>query len=47
MTYVGKESKKEWRDFPGDPVVKNLPSNTVDMSWFLVQKLRPHMPQGN
>ena len=34
-------------DFPGGPVVRNLPSNAVVAALSLVQELRSHMPQGN
>ena len=34
-------------DFPGGPVVKNLPYNAGDAGSCLLLKLRSHMPQGN
>ena len=34
-------------DFPGDPVVKNPPSNTGDMGSIPGQEIRAHAPQGN
>ena len=36
-------------DFPGGPVVKNLPSDAGDMGWIPGQgtKIRFHMPWGN
>ena len=40
-----------WRihfgDFPGDPVVKNLPCNVKLLIWSLVGKLRPQIPWRN
>ena len=41
------DSKMLKRDFPGGPVVKNLPANAGDVGQFLVGELRPHMPGGN
>ena len=35
------------RDFPGGPVVKNLPSSARDMGSIPAGELRPHMLQGN
>ena len=35
------------QDFPGGPVVKNLPSNAGNADLILVRELRSHMPQGN
>ena len=32
------------RDFPGGPVVKNLPSNEGGTGWILGQKLIVHVP---
>ena len=48
-----RHSRKVWtefqvrqtRDFPGGPVVKNLPSSAG--VWSLVRELRSHRPQGN
>ena len=51
MAYMGKESKKEWRDFPGGPVVKNPPYNAGDAGLIpgqgtkiphAVEQLSPH-----
>ena len=40
--------KNIFRDFPGSPVVKNLPSNAWDTQvQSLVGKLRSHMSWGN
>ena len=38
---------RKLRDFPGGPVVKNLPSNAGDAGWSLVGELRSHMLRGN
>ena len=35
------------QDFPGGPVVKNLPSNAGNAGLILVRELRSHMLQGN
>ena len=35
------------RDFPGGPVVKNLPSNAEDANSIPVRELSYHMPWGN
>ena len=35
---------KKIRDFPGGPVVKNLPCNTRNPGSFLVGELKSHMP---
>ena len=46
MAYMGKESKKEWRGFPGGSVVKNPPASTRDKG--SVSGLgRSHMLQSN
>ena len=34
----------QWLDFPGDPVVKNLPANAGDMG-LISGPRRSHMPQ--
>ena len=43
-----KKRKKKifFRDFPGGPVVKNLPSSAGDMDSILVGELKSHKPQG-
>ena len=35
------------KDFPGGPVVKNLPSNVGMQVWFFIREPRFHMLQGN
>ena len=40
------ESKRNW-DFPGGPVVENLPEMQGPWVWSLVQELGFHMLQGN
>ena len=35
------------RDFPGGPVVQNLPSNAGTQVRSLIGELRSHMPRGN
>ena len=41
-------AKNIFRDFPGSPVVKNLPSNAWDTEFqSLVGELRSHMSWGN
>ena len=42
MRYV----KERWGDFPGGPVVKNLPANAGDMG-LIPSPGRFHMPWGN
>ena len=37
--------RREW-DFPGDPVVENLPANAGDIGLILALG-RSHMPQGH
>ena len=38
----------EFRDFPGGPVVKNLPSNAGDSGWILGQGTKiPHAAHHN
>ena len=39
--------KQKLGDFPGGPVVKNLPSNAGDAGQTLVGELRSHMLRGN
>ena len=34
-------------DFPGGPVVKNLPCNAGDMGWIIVGEPRSHMLWSN
>ena len=43
---MGKESKKEWRDFPGGAVVKNLPANAGDTG-SIPGPGRSHMPRSS
>ena len=40
------KKKKNSRDFPGGPVVKNLPSSAGDVDSILIGELRSHEPQG-
>ena len=39
--------QKSCEDFPGGPVVKNLPSNAGDMGSIPGQGTRSHMPWNN
>ena len=41
------KTKQKHRDFPGGPVVKNLPSNAGDVNRSLVGEPRPHMSWDN
>ena len=41
------KKKKKHRDFPGGPVVKNLPSNAGDVDQSLVGEPRTHMSWDN
>ena len=41
-----KKKTKNSRDFPGGPVVKNLPSSAGDVDSILIGELRSHEPQG-
>ena len=42
-----REKKKDWEDFPGSPVDKNLPSNARDLGSIPGRELGSHMPQSN
>ena len=42
-----KDTKKKKGDFPGSPVVKNLPASAGTEVRSPVWELRSHMPQGN
>ena len=43
---INKSYNKEWQDFPGGAVVKNLPANAGDMG-SSPGPGRSHMPQNN
>ena len=46
-TMKKNQIKMPKRDFPGGPVVKNLPSNAGDTGSISGWELRSHMPQSN
>ena len=44
---LSEVKKKNSGDFPGDPVVKNLPSSAGDAGLIPGGELRSHRPRGN
>ena len=47
VVHVIRLVMKNTGDFPGGPVVKNLPCNAGDIVQSLVGVFRSHMPQSN
>ena len=47
VVHVIRLVMKNTGDFPGGPVVKNLPCNAGDIVQSLVGEFRSHMPQSN
>ena len=52
--FLREKENEEWPffkahswDFPGGPVVANLPSNAGGAGWLPVWELRAHVPWGN
>ena len=44
LSWKTQRQRKYYRDFPGGPVVKTLPSSVGGVVWSLVGELRSHMP---